>query len=111
MVFESFARNLGDSIHDSYRDTLSAFVEVQIPAVIAFGKQPPLEIECVLTIVKKDSVPNQRSGIILGQYSLLDRLRYRVLPRHVLRARGHANNERVWGDIVLRPHRQESKEG
>ncbi|KAI9670797.1 MAG: uracil DNA glycosylase [Caeruleum heppii] len=95
MLPESFTSYLDNPIHDPYRGTLSASVKVQVSATVAIGKQPPLNIDCVFTVVKKASVPNKRSGIILGQCSLLDRLQYHVLPGHVLRARGDASKKGI----------------
>jgi hypothetical protein len=79
-------------------------VKVQVSAIVAFGDQPPLQLDCVFVVLSKERVPNQRSGIILGQCSLLDRLQFRAIPRSVLRPtrhrrRGQTVDDDVWGDI------------
>jgi hypothetical protein len=58
-------------------------------------------MELVFRVIPKISMPNGRSGIFLGQYSFLDRLMYRAVPRLFLIADGKDVPETLWGDIVI----------
>ena len=98
---ESFVRYLDEPVHDPYRSSVNGSVKVQVSATVVFGNQPPLNMDCVFIVHKKEAMPNQRSGIILGQSSVLNRLQYRCIPRDVLRARGETVQDGVWGDIQL----------
>jgi hypothetical protein len=95
----SFVAYLDDPMHDRHRFGTS--VKVHVCAAFAFGDQAPLDMDCIFTVVNKLNMPNQRSGIILGQHTLLESLQYRVVPRRVLQAQGRhvANGE--WGDIIV----------
>jgi hypothetical protein len=101
LLSESFVRYLDEPVHDPYRSSVNGSVQVQASAVVAFGDQPPLIVDCIFVVLMKEAVPNQRSGIILGQSTLLNRLQYRSIPRDVLRARGETVEDGVWGDIQL----------
>ncbi|KAI9880718.1 MAG: uracil DNA glycosylase [Pleopsidium flavum] len=99
LLDDTFREYLSDSIHDPYRS--STGVTVQLAGVFAFGDQPALEMDCIFQVVPLDSVPNQRSGIILGQNSVIDSIEYSSRPRKTLIARGEKVLDTVWGDIVV----------
>lgn len=99
LLSDEFREYLSHSIHDPYRS--STGVTVQVTCVIAFGVQPALEMECAFRVVPVDSVPNQRSGIILGQNTVIDSIEYSSRPRKTLIARGEEVADSVWGDIVI----------
>ena len=94
-----FRQYLSTPIHDPYR--CKSGVKVQVSGVFGFGDQPPLQMDCIFTVVPLDSIPNQRSGIILGQNSVIDSFQYSSKPRKTLIARGEEVPNTVWGDIVI----------
>lgn len=98
LLCPSFREYLKDSVHDPYRgkDGLS----VHINAGIALSNCPVL-IDFVAAVFPKSKMPNQLVGILFGQSGCIDRLSFRSIPRHVLRAKGEEISDGLWGDIVL----------
>ncbi len=99
LIDNKFRTYLKHPIHDPYRSTFG--VAVQAAAVFAFGDGPAVEMDCVFRVVPVDSMPNRRSGIILGQNTLIDSIQYTSVPRRVLIARGEDVPDTVWGDIKV----------
>ena len=95
----TFRAYLSDPIHDPYRS--SSGVRVQVAGVLAFGAHPPLEMDCLFTVVPLNSVPNGRSGVILGQHTVIDSIQYLSKPRNTLVACGDEVADTVWGDILV----------
>jgi hypothetical protein len=58
------------------------------------------KIEGLATIRPTKSMPNGFSGIILGQWTILDSLEYHVVPARILQARNGVVNGN-WGEIRL----------
>ena len=94
-----FREFLSTSSHDPYRSRSG--VVVQVAAIFAFGDQPPLAMDCIFQVVPRNSVSTQRSGIILGQKSVIDSIQYSSRPRKTLIARGEKVVDTVWGDILV----------
>jgi hypothetical protein len=59
----------------------------------------------VATVVKRDAIPNFRSGILFGQLNGIDRFYYQSVPRQVLNLLEgkHVDDRKgeIWGEIVL----------
>ena len=99
LLNDEFRDHLSSTINDPYRSKNG--VTVQVAATLAFGDQPPLEMDCLFHVIPRDSVPNQRSGIILGQHTMIDSIQYSSRPRKTLITRGEKVMDTVWGDIVV----------
>ena len=46
-------------------------------------------------------LPNNFSGILLGQVGLIDSLGVKQIPRAILQAEGEVVGEDIWGDLVV----------
>lgn len=97
LLSPSFREYLRDSVHDSYRgmDGLS----VQVDAGIALSNCL-VPLDAVAGVIPKSKMPNQLVGILFGQATCIDRLSFRAIPRHVLRAKGEEISDGLWGDIL-----------
>ncbi|PKX96066.1 uncharacterized protein P174DRAFT_450380 [Aspergillus novofumigatus IBT 16806] len=93
----SFREYLKDSVHDPYRS--SNGLVLQIDAAIALTNCP-VTIEAVAVIMPKAKMPNKLVGVLFGQFSCIDRLSLRAIPRQILLAKGEEISEEHWGDIV-----------
>jgi hypothetical protein len=60
--------------------------------------------EGIALVRPRHTLPNNFSGIILGQHSVLDSLDYHVIPKRTLTARGMTVEDGVWGDIRVLGH-------
>lgn len=87
---------LGLEIHDGYRNPKD--INVQVDA--SFGmSNSTFQLSTIFLVVSKDTIPNQRSGIILGQYGFMDRMMVHCIPRSILVKRGEADEDTIWGEI------------
>jgi hypothetical protein len=75
-------------------------LSVQISLGIQFSNTQ-YYLEGIAVVRPQHTLPNNFSGIILGQHSLLDQIEYHVAPRKVLEARGIPVESDVWGDVNL----------
>ena len=71
---------------------------MQAAVMIGFRNIAILNLDPLFVVLMEEQVPNQRSGIILGQATVRDRMRYRTLPRHEI------IDDASWGDIELEGH-------
>ena len=74
---------------------------MQAAVMIGFGNNAILNLDCLFVVLEKEQVPHQRSGITLGQATVLDRMHYRILPRRVIRTLGERIDDASWGDTGL----------
>ncbi|KAE8348115.1 hypothetical protein BDV28DRAFT_165091 [Aspergillus coremiiformis] len=95
---ERFQAHLSGPTHKPYENRDGT--RVQISFVLEFSNSL-FAMDLIALVVDKDTVPNIRSGIILGQKACIDSLQYRSIPRSVLKAKGEAIDEKLWGDIIL----------
>jgi hypothetical protein len=84
-------------------------LSLQIDADIAFTNCP-VSIGTIAMVVPKTKMPNQRVGILFGQFLCIDRLAYHSIPRQTLQAKGENVPEKIWGDIVVREYLNEDDE-
>ncbi len=68
-------------------------------------------LDGVAVVCSMAQMPNNHSGIILGQRSILDRLVYTTEPRHTLLARGFQVPSHVWGKIQVKGYVNMPAEG
>ena len=93
-----FQEFLKTEIHDPYRGPHGIFVTVD--AVFGFtGSDTQLTV--LFNVMPVEKIPNQRSGIILGQKTFLECMAYRTIPRRILVLKGEEVDEKFWGDIIL----------
>ena len=93
-----FREYLNSSEHDPYRD--ASGVRVQIEGYLAFSNTP-FTFNTYFTVVPASSVPNGRSGVILGQSGLLNRMMWTAVPRIILELRKEDVGDDIWGDIQV----------
>ena len=89
---------LDDKIHDPYRG--SRQVSVQVSGYFCFSNSI-IRIDAPFHIMEKESLPNKRSGIILGQHGMIDRMEFQSIPKVILESRGEVVKENEWGDINM----------
>ena len=75
-------------------------ISVQISLVIQFSNTSAY-FESIAIVRPSSRLPNNFSGVILGQHSLLNSLKYEITPARVLRAQGHTVEDHTWGDISI----------
>lgn len=63
-----------------------------------------LAIGTLFEIRPLENIPNRRSGIILGQLGLIDRMHYESIPKSILEWRGEIVGENEWGDLDLKTY-------
>lgn len=93
-----FLAYLQDPIHDPYRN--SNLPAVRVDASFGFSNAN-ISISTIFTVLPLSKIPNQRSGIILGQNAFMNHILFRAVPRAILEAKGEFVEEGVWGDIVV----------
>lgn len=71
---------------------------VQVSCVIVFSNSY-VKLESVARVVKRSRMPNQLSGVLLGQKGFIDNIQYRSIPRNLVLARGEQMSEEFWGLI------------
>lgn len=49
-------------------------------------------------------MPNQFCGILFGQLSCINRIRYESVPREFLVARGEDIRDEFWGDFIVKEY-------
>ncbi|KAJ5902347.1 hypothetical protein N7495_002875 [Penicillium taxi] len=94
--FVSFLQT--DPINDPYR--LASKTKVQVSFTLEFSNSI-LFLETSATVVQKETVPNHRSGIILGQKGCIENMQYRSIPRAILEVQGQKPGTNVWGDLII----------
>lgn len=98
LLSDAFLAYLRDPVHDPYRN--SNVPAVQVDASFGFSNSS-ISISTIFTVLPLSKIPNQRSGIILGQNAFINHILYRAVPRAILEAKGEHVEEGVWGDIVV----------
>ncbi|KAI9771680.1 MAG: uracil DNA glycosylase [Geoglossum simile] len=94
-----FREYLNSPQNDPYRS--GSQIRIQVSAFIGFSNHH-LEINTIFIVVPRSVVPNSRIGIILGQKLLIDRLKYRSIPKCLLVAKEERDiPEGIWGDLIL----------
>jgi hypothetical protein len=93
-----FREYLNSSEHDPYRD--ASGLRVQVEGYLALSNTP-FTFDTYFTIVPASSLPNGRSGAILGQNGLLNRMTWTAVPRIILEFRKEDVGDDIWGDIQV----------
>lgn len=104
---ESFREYLQTPVHDPYR--CGGGSSVQVDAEIAMTNHLVLT-STVAIIVPQAKMPNQFRGILFGQVSCINRIRYESIPRCFLIANGEDVGEDVWGDFIVKEYFDENDE-
>jgi hypothetical protein len=91
-----FRKYLNSSEHDPYRD--ASGLRMQVEGYLALSNTP-FTFDTYFTIVPASSLPNGRSGVILGQNGLLNRMAWTAVPRIILELRKEDVGDDIWGDI------------
>lgn len=81
----SFREYLKTPVHDPYRS--SDGCSVQVDAEVALTNKIML-VNVLAVVVPQAKMPNQLKGILFGQISCINRLRYESIPREFLVAKG-----------------------
>ena len=84
--------------HDPYRDASGR--QVQVDGYLALTNAP-FNFNAVFNVQLASSLPNGRSGVILGQSGFLNRMVWTSVPRIVLEMRGEDVGDNFWGDIHM----------
>lgn len=98
LLDEKFRSHLSDPIHEAYHN--SDGTRVQLSFVLEFTNSV-FKMDIIAWAVDKAIVPNQRSGIILGQNGFIDAIQHRSVPRTILEAQGQVIDESLWGDLIV----------
>ena len=93
-----FRTYLQSSEHDPYRD--AGGLHVQVDGYLALTNAS-VNFNTVFNVRLASSLPNGRSGVILGQSGFLNRMVWTPIPRIVLEMRGEDVGDDFWGDIHL----------
>lgn len=93
-----FRTYLQSSEHDPYRD--ASGLHVQVDGYLALTNAP-VNFNTVFNVRLASSLPNGRSGVILGQSGFLNRMVWTSIPRIVLEMRGEDVGDNFWGDIHM----------
>ena len=91
-----FRTYLQSSEHDPYRD--ASGLHVQVDGYLALTNAP-FNFNTIINVRLASSLPNGRSGVILGQSGFLNRMVWTSIPRIVLEMRGEDVGDNFWGDI------------
>ena len=73
---------------------------MQVDASFGFSNFS-ISISTIFTVLPLSRIPNQQSGIILGQSAFINHISYRAIPRAILEAKGEYVEEGIWGDIAV----------
>lgn len=95
---QDFRDYLDNPIHNAYRTRDG--LRVQLQAKIEFSNTV-IEIDAIVMVVPKQSMPNKLVGILFGQMGCIERMDYRSIPRAVLLAKKENISEEYWGDIEV----------
>lgn len=101
---QSFREYLRAPIHDPYRS--SAGSSVQIDAEVALSNDIIL-INTLAIVLPQAKMPNQLRGILFGQISCINRIRYESISRDFLLAKGENVGDDVWGDLIVKEYLNE----
>ena len=93
-----FRAYLQSSEHDPYRNASGLHVEVDGYLALT---NAPVNFNTVFNVRPASSLPNGRSGVILGQGGFLNRMVWTSIPRIVLEMRGEDVGDNFWGDIHI----------
>lgn len=55
-------------------------------------------------VIPQAKMPNQLRGILFGQTSCINRIRYESIPRGFLLAKGENVGDDVWGDLIVKEY-------
>lgn len=84
--------------HDPYRD--ASGLHIQVDGYLALTNTS-VNFNSVFHVRLASSLPNGRSGVILGQSGFLNRMVWTSIPRIVLEMRGEDVDDSFWGNIHL----------
>lgn len=98
ILSHTFHRYLDEPINDPYR--FDEGCRVQISANISFSNAL-VTLSTIALVVRRNVVPNMRSGVIFGQKGGIDSICYRSVPYKVLQAMGEDVDENTWGDLIV----------
>jgi hypothetical protein len=98
MLSSKFQTYLQSSEHDQYRD--ESGLHVQVDGYLALTNAS-VSFSTVFNVRPASSLPNGRSGVILGQSGFLNRMVWTSIPRIVLEMRGEDVGDDFWGDIQM----------
>lgn len=101
LLGQDFQAHLSDAIHAPYKNQNGTRVQVSFNLEFT---NTLFSMDIVAWVVDKETLPNARSGVILGQKDCIDAIQYRSIPRTILEARGESVNEMFWGDLILESH-------
>lgn len=76
-------------------------VGVQVDAVFGLSNKT-FEISTIFLILPSSDITNKRTGIILGEHGLMDRMMVENIRRSILLKRGEQKEETVWGEIRIK---------
>jgi hypothetical protein len=93
-----FREYLNSSEHDPYRNVSG--VRVQVDGYLALSNTR-FTFNTYFVVMPASSVPNGRSGVILGQNGLLNRMMWTAVPRIILESRKKDVGDDIWGDIQI----------
>ncbi|KAI1828075.1 hypothetical protein F4861DRAFT_490544 [Xylaria intraflava] len=98
LLSKEFAEHLDDPVHEPYKD--SSGTRTQVTFNLDFSNTL-FKVDTITVVMDKSSIPNMRSGIILGQRDCIDILQYRSIPRSIMEAKGQTIPDTQWGDVIL----------
>ena len=93
-----FMEYLRGKEHEPYRDQLG--MRVQVDGYLALSNNE-FRFNTIFTVVPPSQIPNSRSGVILGQRGLIDRMVRTETPREILKHRGEDIKDHEWGTIDI----------
>ncbi len=62
------------------------------------------EFNGLVVVCPRSEMPNNHSGVVLGQRTLLERMMFTIKPKAILKAQGQDIAEGHWGDICLKTY-------
>ena len=86
-------------VHDNYR--FHNNLGIQADSVFSLSNST-FKITGIFFILPLSSIPNRRSGVILGQHTFIDKLMVELIPRSILIKRGEHVGPRIWGDMNIK---------
>ncbi|KAK2779121.1 uracil DNA glycosylase [Emmonsiellopsis sp. PD_33] len=98
LLSPTFSTYLESSEHDPYRSASGVSVQAECSIVLTNAL---FQFSTVFTVVPRSTVPNNRSGVILGQNGFLDRIVCVSKPRAIFEYHGEKVGRDVWGDICV----------
>lgn len=101
VLVPSFRHYLQTPVYDPYRSPDGC--SVQVDAEVALTNKIML-VNALAVVVPQAKMPNQLLGILFGQISCINCLRYESTPREFLVAKGENVAEDLWGDFVIKEY-------